>query len=414
MPDMANIVVQKYGGSSLSAPDKIKAVARRIVATKEKGFQVVAVVSAMGKSTDHLLELVKSVTDTPKNRELDMLLSTGERISMALLSMAIHDLGHEAISFTGSQCGIITNDSHSNAKIIEVRPVRIQDELAKGRIVILAGFQGMSYRREITTLGRGGSDTTAVALAASLNARYCEICSDVAGVYSADPNSQANARPISELSYDEMEAIGRAGAKVLNPDAIEFARQRGLEVWLTSTFDEKELNGTLLLRPHAQTTRAVAVARRDRWLRVHLITETPEDVDTLLHLLRNAEVAEAEVNYVLEANTKGQITVGLDPKNLHSQSKLQLQLYKAFSDRLRFEEHLACVSVLGNRVGQELSFMIRAFEVLRRSGVEILETWNDLHGLHVMVQSEAASQAETALHDLVLRSPSLTHTQEPA
>ncbi len=412
MSEYRPIVVQKYGGSSLSDPEKIKAVARRIVHTKEQGHQVVAVVSAMGKSTDHLLGLVRSVTDTPKNRELDMLLSTGERISMALLSMAIHDLGHEALSFTGSQCGIITNDSHSNAKIIEVRPVRIQDELEKGRIVILAGFQGMSYRREITTLGRGGSDTTAVALAASLNAKYCEICSDVAGVYSADPRTQANAQPIPSLNYHEMEAIGRAGAKVLNPDAIEFARQRGLEVWLTSTFDEQERNGTLLLKPLEKAARAVAVARRDRWLRIHLITEQAGDIPTLLGLLQHLEVPETEIVYTQGNHQQGHVTLSLDPTNLHSTSKLQLELYKVFSDRLRFEESLASVSVLGNRIGQDVSFIAKAFSALQEGAVSVVESWNDLHGLHVLLSQEDALTAETILHNLVLGFPSLPIQQE--
>src|SRR6476661_4982544 len=177
------IVVQKYGGSSVADAGKIKKVAERVMRTKRDGHDVCVVVSAMGDTTDELLTLAKKVTPNPERRELDMLLSAGERISMALLSLAIRELGGDAISFTGSQSGIITNDRHVDARIIEVRPYRVQDELARGKIVVIAGFQGVSYRREITTLGRGGSDTTAVAMAAAINADYCEICSDVDGVY---------------------------------------------------------------------------------------------------------------------------------------------------------------------------------------------------------------------------------------
>ena len=182
-----SIVVQKYGGSSVADVTRIKQVAERVMRTRRDGHDVVVVVSAMGDTTDDLLGLAKQVSPNPDRRELDMLLTAGERISMALLSMAIRELGGDAISFTGSQSGIITNDRHVDARIIEVRPFRVQDELARGKIVVIAGYQGVSYRREVTTLGRGGSDTTAVAMAAALGAEYCEICSDVDGVYTADP-----------------------------------------------------------------------------------------------------------------------------------------------------------------------------------------------------------------------------------
>jgi aspartate kinase len=208
------IVVQKYGGSSVSDVQKLKQVARRVMETQQSGRQVVVVVSAMGDTTDELLGMAKQVSPTPARRELDMLLSAGERISMALLSMAIRELGGDAISFTGSQSGIITNDRHVDARIIEVRPFRVQDELARGKVVVIAGFQGVSYKKEVTTLGRGGSDTTAVAMAAALDAEYCEICSDVDGVYTADPRIVPAARRIGSLSYEETQEMAEAGAKV--------------------------------------------------------------------------------------------------------------------------------------------------------------------------------------------------------
>src|SRR3954453_16217031 len=198
------IVVQKYGGSSVADADKIKLVAQRIARTKAAGKKVVVVVSAMGKTTNQLIEKAKSISASPSRRDLDMLLTGGEREAMSLLSWRCAEEGLEAISFTGSQAGILTNDRHSGARIVEVRPFRIEDELDRGKVVIVAGFQGVSYKREITTLGRGGSDTTAVALAGALRADYCEICSDVDGVYTADPRVVDAATLLGSISHDEM------------------------------------------------------------------------------------------------------------------------------------------------------------------------------------------------------------------
>ena len=194
-------VVQKYGGSSVAGIEKIRKVAEKVKARRDSGAQMVVVVSAMGDTTDELLALAKGIAKDPPRRELDMLLTCGERISMALLSMALQEIGVAAISFTGSQSGIITNDAHAQARIVEVRPYRIQDELANGKVVIVAGYQGVSYKREVTTLGRGGSDTTAVALAAALQAD-CEIYSDVDGIFSADPRVVPSAKKLDEISYD--------------------------------------------------------------------------------------------------------------------------------------------------------------------------------------------------------------------
>ena len=247
------VVVQKYGGSSVADPEKLGRVADRVAETVRAGKRVVVVVSAMGKTTDELIALAKTVTAEPPRRELDMLLSTGERISMALLAMALEARGLSAISFTGSQSGILTNDRHSGARIIEVRPVRIEDELERGKVVIIAGFQGMSYKREITTLGRGGSDTTAVAMAAALGAD-CEIYSDVDGVYSADPRVVADARHIGEIGYDEMQQLAEHGAKVLNAQAVEWARTAGVVIHARATAGSQK---ETLIVPHASGSRAV-------------------------------------------------------------------------------------------------------------------------------------------------------------
>jgi aspartate kinase len=230
------VVVQKYGGSSVADVDKLQRVAAKVAEARRGGDDVVVVVSAMGKTTDELLSLARRIDDDPPRRELDMLVTTGERVSMALLSMAIQKHGADAISFTGSQSGIITNDRHFDARIIEVRPFRIEDELARGRVVIVAGYQGMSYKREITTLGRGGSDTTAIALAAALGADRAEIYSDVDGVYSADPRVVPDAQHLAELTYEQMQEMAEAGAKVLNSTAVEFARRARIAIHARSTF----------------------------------------------------------------------------------------------------------------------------------------------------------------------------------
>jgi aspartate kinase len=234
------LVVQKYGGSSVADAEGIKRVARRIVATREAGNQVVVAVSAMGDSTDELIDLANQVSPAPPGRELDMLLTAGERISMALLAMAIASLGMEARSFTGSQAGVITDAVHGRARIIDVTPGRISSALAEGAIPIVAGFQGVSQTtKDITTLGRGGTDTTAVALAAALRADVCEIYTDVDGVFSADPRIVPTARRLPRISYEEMLELAASGAKVLVPRCVEYARRYGVPVHVRSSFSDK-------------------------------------------------------------------------------------------------------------------------------------------------------------------------------
>src|SRR5688572_17167059 len=223
-------VVMKFGGTSVGDPEKLKRVAARLVAAREEGHRVVGVLSAMGHTTDELLDLAGQVSPTPHPRELDMLVSVGERISCALAAMVIHDLGHEAISLTGSQAGIVTDTVHGKAKIVEVRARRIHEALDEGTIVLVAGFQGVSTAYEVTTLGRGGSDTTAVALAAALGADFCEIYTDVSGVYSADPRIVPGARKLHAVSYEEMLEMAATGAKVLELRSVEYARSSGIRL----------------------------------------------------------------------------------------------------------------------------------------------------------------------------------------
>lgn len=229
------LVVQKYGGSSLADLTRLREVAARVARTRGTGSGVVVVVSAMGNTTNELLALARQVSAQPGRRELDMLISVGERVSMTLLAMALHELGVPARSFTGSQSGIVTDTSHANARVIEVRPERVREALDRGEVAIVAGFQGVSLDREVTTLGRGGSDTTAVALAAALGADECEICSDVDGVYTADPRTVPGARKLDHLHPDEAVAMAAHGAKVLYVDAVEYARRAGITLRASAT-----------------------------------------------------------------------------------------------------------------------------------------------------------------------------------
>ena len=228
--------MQKFGGTSVADPDRMRRVARHVADTRAGGDGVVVVVSAMGKATDNLLGLARQVSANPSGRELDMLLTTGERISSALLCMALLDLGCDAVSFTGSQVGIITDTSHTKAKILEIKGDRVREAIAQGKVAVVAGFQGVSTAKEVTTLGRGGSDTTAVALAAALRADSCEIYTDVTGVFSADPRMVPRARKLPWLSFDEMLEMAGAGSKVLALRSVEFARNHGVPIHVRSSF----------------------------------------------------------------------------------------------------------------------------------------------------------------------------------
>ncbi|HOU52515.1 MAG TPA: aspartate kinase [Myxococcota bacterium] len=256
------IQVLKFGGSSVADPERIGRVAEVVVQRRREGHDVVVVVSAMGRTTDQLLDLARQINPNPSTRELDMLLSVGERTTTALMAMALQRLGQEAVSLTGSQCGILTNASHSHARIIEIRPFRVWDELEAGRVVVVAGYQGTSYKREITTLGRGGSDTTAVALAAALGAERCEIWSDIEGVYTADPRVVLDAGRLQELSYEEMLDLSRFGAKVLNAEAVEFARRAGIVIYTRSSVDPSLPGSVIRANPPAEPRAVTGVACR--------------------------------------------------------------------------------------------------------------------------------------------------------
>jgi aspartate kinase len=334
-----SVVVQKYGGSSVADVAKIRRVAEKIAARRRDGTPLCVVVSAMGDTTDDLLALAKAVSGAPPRRELDMLLTAGERISMALLSMALDALGVPAVSFTGSQSGIITTDSHAAARIVEVRPHRVQEALAQGKVVIVAGYQGVSRLKEVTTLGRGGSDTTAVALAAALGAD-CEIYSDVAGVYTADPRVVPDARRLERLSYDEMQELAQAGAKVLNAQAIEFAKEQGILVHARSTFGgaEETVVGGADPGDHPERVAGIA-AQKD----LALVSLDPPLLARALDLLEFEGALASEV-----AVTDRGALLALPLENVHGLAQLAETLREGLGGRARLEaEGLGAVSVVG-------------------------------------------------------------------
>ncbi|WP_437740551.1 aspartate kinase [Sorangium sp. So ce302] len=363
------IIVQKYGGSSVADVDRIGKVAERVVAAKRAGNDVVVVVSAMGKTTDGLLALARqaaSAAADPPRRELDMLLSTGERVSMALLSIAIQARGFEAISFTGSQSGILTNDRHFDARIIEVRPFRIEDELARGRIVIVAGYQGMSYRREITTLGRGGSDTTAVALAAALGAERCEIYSDVDGVYSADPRVVPDARHLPELDCAVLQEMAECGAKVVCAQAVEWARRSGVALVARSTFDAGPGARETVVRRFAPGSAPPALAARAIVAEGNVVLARAHGGLRLDEVLRVAGELGLGFRDLSFGHGGGAFVIPLlnVPEWQGARRKLA-----ALLPSLELVEGLAAVSVVGDGLSATAEPLARFVEVLGRAGI---------------------------------------------
>jgi aspartate kinase len=390
------IIVQKYGGSSVADVQKLNYVAERVMATRRQGHDVCVVVSAMGDTTDELLAMAKQVSPNPDRRELDMLLSAGERISMALLSMAIRERGGDAISFTGSQSGIITNDRHVDARIIEVRPFRVQDELSRGKVVVVAGYQGVSYRKEVTTLGRGGSDTTAVAMAAALDAEYCEICSDVDGVYSADPRLVSAARRIPVLSYEETQEMAEAGAKVLNAQAVEFAKEKGIAIYARATQGplpgvDPSADGTVVRKhPPRMPGTVVGVASERDVLMLH--ADAP--AGDVLDLLDRHGVAGKQL-HVFDRTT----TIAISRENLHNEPRLREALRIQFGDRARIVDELAAVSVIGAGINATYANVRAGAGALARIGVEASGVATSSFRITWMIPTDRTADAVRALHE---------------
>ena len=398
------LVVQKYGGSSVGDAEKIKRVAQRIVDARRAGHDVVVVVSAMGDTTDELLDLAQQVSPLPTPRELDMLLTAGERISMALLAMAIGNLGASARSFTGSQAGVITDSVHGRARIIDVTPGRISEALAAGHIAIVAGFQGVSQdTKDITTLGRGGSDTTAVALAAALNAEVCEIYTDVDGVFTADPRIVPRARRIPQISYEEMLEMAACGAKVLHLRSVEYARRHSLAIHVRSSFSQRE--GTLVVPEEDLVEQAiisgVAHDRSEAKVTVVGVPDKPGEAAGIFAALADAEInIDMIVQNVSGAAGRTDISFTL-PKTDGAAAMSALEKVKDAIgfEGLLYDDHIGKVSLIGAGMKSHPGVSKTFFQALGESevNVEIIST-SEIR-ISVLVRDTDVDIAVRALHD---------------
>jgi aspartate kinase len=394
-----SIVVQKYGGSSVADAQKLKQVATRVMETQKLGHDVVVVVSAMGDTTDDLLGLAKQISTSPDQRELDMLLSAGERISMALLSMAIRELGGNAISFTGSQSGIITNDRHIDARIIEVRPFRVQDELSRGKVVVIAGYQGVSYRKEVTTLGRGGSDTTAVAMAAALGAEWCEICSDVDGVYSADPRVVQRAKRIPILSYEETQELAESGARVLNAQAVEFAKEKGIAIYARSTTSPLPKNdpsndGTIVRKHSPRMPGSVIGVASEK----EVVMIRSDDINHLLILMDEAGVPGKQLHFTSSEEGENRVTLVVSKENLHEEAKFR----RAIDEISHWDDTMAAVSIIGAGINASNHHTLRGLQALQAARIGFANIATSSFRTTWLVERAKAEEATRLLHRLFL------------
>jgi aspartate kinase len=403
MADAGDTVVMKFGGTSVADAERVKAAARRIVQRKEEGNRVVAVLSARGKTTDELVAMAREVSAHPDPREMDMLLSTGERISCALAAMVINDLGHEAISLTGSQAGIVTDTSHTKAKIVEVRADRIRRGLDEGRIVLVAGFQGVSTAADVTTLGRGGSDTTAVALAAALGADVCEIFTDVAGVFSADPRLVPGARKLVQVSFEEMLEMAASGAGVLQLRSVEYARNYGIPIHCRSSFDEGP--GTFVLDEDQTMERPLVTA---------VTHSTAEARVTLTGLPDRPGIAAAVLGALASANVNVDMIIQNEPESEGHRADMSFtvprddlavarEALEPLARELGFatvqtDELMGKVSVVGAGMKSHPGVAHRTFKALGDAGVNIEMISTSPIKISCVVREQDVATAVRELH----------------
>jgi aspartate kinase len=400
------LVVQKYGGSSLENADRIKRVAERIVATRKAGNDVVVVCSAMGDTTDELLDLAQRVNPVPPEREMDMLLTAGERISNSLVAMAISALGAEALSFTGSQAGVITDSTHGRARIIDVTPGRVQQALDDGYICLVAGFQGVSQdTKDITTLGRGGSDTTAVALAAALNADVCEIYTDVDGVYTADPRIVTNARRLDRVPYEEMLEMAASGAKVLMLRCVEYARRYGVTIHVRSSYTNKPgtiVTGSVEDIPVEQAM--ITGVAHDRSEAKVTVTGVPDQAGVAARIFRVVADAEIDIDMVLQnvsstVSGRTDITFTLSKDNgptaVAALEKIKEEL--GFTAVL-YDDHVGKVSLVGAGMRSHPGVTAMFCEALAKAGVNIEIINTSEIRISVLIRDTQLDEAVQAIH----------------
>jgi aspartate kinase len=397
----SEIVVMKFGGTSVAEPDDIRRAAGRIVAARQAGKRVVAVLSARGKTTDELVHMAHEVSDTPAAREMDMLLSTGERISCALCAMAIHDLGHNAISLTGSQAGIVTDSSHTKARILDVRADRIRDALDEDRIVLVAGFQGVSGdSRDVTTLGRGGSDTTAVAIAAALGAEVCQIYTDVRGVFSADPRLVEDARLLPYVSFEEMLEMAASGARVLQLRSVEYARNHNIRMECRSSFEDGP--GTLVLSEQDTMERpSVTAVTHAEEARVTLsgLRDEPGIAGRVFGALADANVNVDMIiqNEPVSTDDKADLSFTVDADDLQAAAEALSGL--EISETVQTDDSVGKVSVVGAGMRSHPGVAAKVFRTLGENGINIEMIATSPIKISCVIAADDIAQAVRALHE---------------
>jgi len=403
------LIVQKFGGTCLATTEKISAIARRIVATRRQGHRVVVVASAMGHTTDQLLEMVRQVAADPHRRELDVLLSTGELTSAALLAMAIRDLGEEAISLTGAQCGIVTNGVHSNARILRIRTARLRHELARGAIVVVAGFQGVSPSGEVTTLGRGGSDTTASALAAVLVAHACQIFTDVDCVFTADPRKVPGAQPLHELHCDEMQEMAWHGAQVMKAEAVEFAKTNGVGFEIGSPFSDAPGSWIWADAGNAGREDAVFEPRRREVAgvsgRTDLLRLTcdraalgEDSWESFVHLIAGYDLVFGRLD------SRGRADLLLSDLEIPDPEKLSRDFCRQFAGAVSIARNLGAVSLIGFGLGSRPAAFLDALRVLEKAGHFVLDSFTSRESLSFLMEATSVREGVEMLHHAFIES----------
>jgi aspartate kinase len=415
---MPHIVVMKFGGTSVADAMRIKRAAARIVEKREAGYSVVAVLSARGKTTDELISMAEEVSPSPDPREMDMLLSTGERISCALCAMAINDLGHRAISLTGSQAGIVTDESHTKARILDVRADRVRLALEQDHIVLVAGFQGVSTADDVTTLGRGGSDTTAVAVAAALGARECEIYTDVAGVFSADPRIVPSARKLPVVSFEEMLEMAASGAGVLQLRSVEYARNENVRIHCRSSFDDSP--GTVVLAEGETVEQPLitAVTHSTAEARVTLIgvPDEPGAAARIFEALAkaNVNVDMIDQNVPTSAGGKAEISFTVPHEDLRIATDALQALAGGVCERMETQSEMGKVSIVGAGMRSHPGVAAKVFSVLASEGINIEMISTSPIKISCVIARDRVERAVQALHAAFeLSGPGTLRVEEP-
>jgi aspartate kinase len=395
-------VVMKFGGTSVADAERLKRAAQRIVRQKEAGSRVVAVLSARGTTTDELIAMAEEVSPVPDPREMDMLLSTGERISCALCAMAINDLGHRAISLTGSQAGIVTDTSHTKARILDVRADRIRQALDEGAIVLVAGFQGVSTARDVTTLGRGGSDTTAVALAAAVGADVCEIYTDVAGVFSADPRIVPNARKLPVVSFEEMLEMAASGAKVLQLRSVEYARTHGVRIHCRSSFDDSP--GTFVISEEETMEHPLitAVTHSTQEARVTL-TGVPDEPGTAGRIFGALAAANVNVDMIVQNEPESgrggaEISFTVPREDTRDAGVALEQMTGSWFGEMTTDPDMGKVSIVGAGMRSHPGVAAKVFETLGAEGINIEMISTSPIKISCVIRQDQVARAVKALH----------------